>query len=175
MEVARKPPDTALACSVPLRYVSIWRMYGKNNPILYSAKLSQVFEVVPSGPTGEAAGVSPAGTQIGLKPPGYHTRHALVSARLKAYVIQGLRPSLERNRASQPAAAQSPLTSWIFNKQQWPFRLKSVNALAPETNRVTEKIDALLTCQGLAGGLMPEMHRNPLGPHRSASVVEPFL
>ena len=39
---------------------------GKGNRILYSAKLSQVFEVVPSGPTSEAAGVFAAGAQIGV-------------------------------------------------------------------------------------------------------------
>jgi hypothetical protein len=55
-----------------------------------------------------------------------------------------------RNRASQPATAQSPLTNWIFTKQQWAFGLNSVDALVLETHRVTDKLDVLLTCQGLA-------------------------
>jgi hypothetical protein len=53
---------------------------GKGNRIPYSAKLSQVFEMVPSGPTSEAAGVSAAGTQIGVTNLGY-PHHVLVSAR----------------------------------------------------------------------------------------------
>ena len=56
---------------------------GKGNRILYSTKLSQVFEVVPSGPTSEAAGVFAAGAQIGVTTPCIPTHHALVSARGK--------------------------------------------------------------------------------------------
>jgi hypothetical protein len=64
---------------------------GKGNRILYSAKLSQVFEVVPSGPTSEAAGVSAAGTQIGVTNLGYpHITYSYPPGP-KADEIQGLR------------------------------------------------------------------------------------
>ena len=64
--------------------------HGKGNRILYSARLSQVFEVVPSGPTSEAAGVFAAGAQIGVTNLGYpHITHSY-PPRAKADEIQGL-------------------------------------------------------------------------------------
>jgi hypothetical protein len=64
---------------------------GKGNRILYSAKLSQVFEVVPSGSTREAAGVFAAGAQIGVTTFGYpHITHSYAPG-AKVDEIQGLR------------------------------------------------------------------------------------
>jgi hypothetical protein len=64
---------------------------GKGNRILYSAKISQVFEVFPGGPTSEATGVSGAGTQIGVTNLGYpHITYSYPPGP-KADEIQGLR------------------------------------------------------------------------------------
>jgi hypothetical protein len=64
---------------------------GKGNRILYSAKFSQVFKVVSSGPTSEAAGVSVTGTQIGVTNFGYpHITYSYPPGP-KADEIQGLR------------------------------------------------------------------------------------
>jgi hypothetical protein len=82
--------------------------HGKGNRILYSAKLSQVFEVVPSGPTSEAAGVFGAGAQIGVTTLGYpHITHSYL--RPEADEIQGLRHRWKEVELRQPAAAKSLL------------------------------------------------------------------
>jgi len=63
---------------------------GKSNRILYSARLSQVFEVVPSRPTSEAAGVFAVGAQIGVTTTAYpHITHSYPSA-AKADEIRSL-------------------------------------------------------------------------------------
>lgn len=63
---------------------------GKGNRILYSANLSEVFEVVPGGPTSEAAGVFAAGAQVGVTTLAYpHITHSYPFA-AKADEIQGL-------------------------------------------------------------------------------------